>query len=481
VLPSELARFKISGDKIVPLFAGKPHLDLIEEMLSLYKPGRTLGEVEEDVKLLERAYGKTTKSAKLVRGIHRVIMRHLDLSGESPLDPRRIRSELFSAGPALTAEERARRISEVSERLGINAEKYMYSDMEESKVIRAVNISSPEEVIKEYNLSLLQTILFKSYKVTFTLSGNWKEFIRTVKRLGLMYFAYPNPVRVEVMGPYTLLKPSEKYGRNLALLVPYAVSAPTWRIEAEVILGKRNRRVYSLELGDFDLISSTYPEGKNFDSSVEEDFFWAFRRVAPDWRIEREPGPIVVNGRIFLPDFAVEKDGLRVFLEIVGFWTEEYLKEKVSKLKSTNVPLLVIVNEETGSGKIMGLPVVTYRRKIDAVKVYSKLKEMEGLIPSRPLDYSLDGSDVIPIKELAAKYNVSEQTLRKNLKEFPGYVLLRNYYVREDLLEKLSKEDFTGMSLQDLVSKYGEFIADVLERLGYKVKWKSITEAIVVK
>jgi hypothetical protein len=26
----------------------------------------------------------------------------------------------------------------------------------------------------------------------------------------------------------------------------------------------------------------------------------------------------------------------------------------------------------------MGLPVVTYRRKIDAVKVYSKLKEMEG-------------------------------------------------------------------------------------------------------
>jgi hypothetical protein len=97
------------------------------------------------------------------------------------------------------------------------------------------------------------------------------------------------------------------------------------------------------------------------------------------------------------------------------------------------------------------------------------------------LDYSLDGSDVIPIKELAAKYNVSEQTLRKNLKEFPGYVLLRNYYVREDLLEKLSKEDFTGMSLQDLVSKYGEFIADVLERLGYKVKWKSITEAIVVK
>ncbi|BCS92733.1 DUF790 family protein [Metallosphaera javensis (ex Sakai et al. 2022)] len=481
MLPSELARFRIYGDTIYPSFAGEKDLELVKEMIPFYRVGITYGEVEENVKLLERMYGKTTQGAKLVRGLHRVISRYIILSGESPVDPKRIREELFAGGPALTLEERERRLREVSERLGVDAERFMFGDMDESKVISKVEIPSPEDIVKEYNLSLLQTILFRSYRVTLSTEGNWKDLLRTVKRLGLMYTAYPNPVRIEVMGPYTLLKPSEKYGRNLAILVPYVIGSGRWSIEAEIILGKRKRRVYQMKVENHQWIGGRMEQGKLFDSSVEEDFYWNFRGTVRDWKLEREPGPLVVNGRIFLPDFLAVKDDLKVYLEVVGFWTEDYLREKVKKLQGTRNLLIPIVSEELGSGKIGDLPVVTFKRKIDPAKVYRALREIEQSLPTRRVEYELDGSDVVSLKELATKYGVSEGLLRKNLREFPGYVLLKNYYVSQKLMEQLSKEDFSGRKLQELVKERGEFITEVLERLGYKIKWVNIAEAVITK
>ncbi|QKR00457.1 DUF790 family protein [Metallosphaera tengchongensis] len=480
MLPSELARFRIYDDRIYPSFADQKDLELVNNLISLYKPGVTLGEVEDNVKLLERVYGMTTQGAKLVRGLHRVILRHVKLSGESPVDPQVIRRELFSEGPAINPEDRDERVRRVKEKLGVDVEKFMFGDLDESKTISEVQVRSPEDIIKEYNLSLLQTVMFKSYRVTFTVEDNWKNLLRWVKKLGLMYVAYPNPVRIEVFGPYTLLKPSEKYGRNLALLLPIAVSSREWTVEAEIILGKKKRRVYKLKVENFQWISSHVEEGRIFDSSVEEDVYWSLRSLVKDWKIEREPGPLVVNGRILLPDFLLEKDGFKVYVEVVGFWTEEYLREKVKKLEGTSVPLIALVNEELGVGKIRDLPVITYKRKVDPGKVYSKLKELEGRYV-RSVEYSLEGGEVISIKEIALKYGVSESLMRKNLKEFPGYVLLRNYYVREELLNKLAKENFEGKRLQDLVSTYGEYITEILERLGYKIRWKNIQEAVVVR
>ncbi|AEB95563.1 MAG: DUF790 family protein [Metallosphaera sp.] len=480
MLPSELVRFKIHGDRIYPLFIGKRELDLINEMISIYKPYKTFGEVEEEVKLLERVHGKTTHGAKLVRGLHKVISRYLTLSEESTIDSKKIRAELFSKGPALSEEERKKRIAEVSEMFNVDAEKLMYADLEESKIIKEVKVPSAIDIAKEYNLSLFQSILFKSYKVTFSGELNWKELLRTIKRLGLMYIAYPNPVKIDVIGPYTLVKPSEKYGRNLALLIPYVVSSPSWQAEAEIVLGRKKRRIYMLKVENLEWISSNSSHEKIFDSSIEESFYWDFRNAIKDWKLEREPGPIVVNGRIFLPDFIALKDHLEVFIEIVGFWTEDYIREKVKKLEGSSKLIIPIVNEELGTGRIEGLQLVTYKRKVDVTKVYKLLKQIEAS-NVRKIDYKLWGDPVISLKEIASKYGVSEATLRKDLMEFPEYVLLKNYYVKRDLLELLSKEDYSGRKLQDVIKEKGEFIVDVLEKLGYKIKWINISEAVISK
>ena len=48
-----------------------------------------------------------------------------------------------------------------------------------------------------------------------------------------------------------------------------------------------------------------------------------------------------------LPDFAIEHpDGRRVILEIVGFWTPEYLSEKLAKIREVDAANLVVAVSE---------------------------------------------------------------------------------------------------------------------------------------
>ena len=57
---------------------------------------------------------------------------------------------------------------------------------------------------------------------------------------------------------------------------------------------------------------------------------------------------IDLGAEVLLPDFALEyPDGRRAILEIVGFWTPEYLDEKLAKIRQADVENLILaVSEE---------------------------------------------------------------------------------------------------------------------------------------
>ncbi|MEM4139273.1 MAG: DUF790 family protein, partial [Sulfolobaceae archaeon] len=380
MLPSELARYKIHKDSLVPLFATEEDLPIFQEVISLFREGKRLGDILEEMKYLTKIY-----DPKLIKGIAKVFLAKCSLDRDSPIDPRVIRRKLFEGGPVLSEEERAERINRVRRELNIDPLRFMYSDLDEEKVLTKVEKVEVEDLLKEYNLSLLQTILFKSYKVTVYLKEGWKEVIKRGKLLGLMYSAYKDPLRVDFYGPATLVKLTERYGRNFALLLPYIVATRGWRIEAEVVVGKKNKRVVRLEVSDFPLIKANVKvEGKYFDSTIEERFYSEFIRIMRDWTIKREPEPLVVEESLFFPDFVAERGNLRVYIEIVGFWTKEYLKNKLEKLRKLEEPCLVLANEELGYGNFSGLNVIFFKKRIEMGKVYKWLRDYEvklGLAP----------------------------------------------------------------------------------------------------
>ena len=476
MLPWELARFTIIGDKVVPKFATLEDLDLAKEVISLFKEGKKLGEIEEETEYLEDIY-----DYKLVRGFVKLLTRLCEFEADSPIPPIEIRRKLFQYGPVLNEKEREEIIQKVNKELGIDSLKFMFSDLDEEKKIIKFKGVTPEDLIKWYNLSLLQTLLFKSYKLTVYVSSNWKEIVKRAKWLGLMYFAYDRPLRLEFLGPATLVKLTEKYGRNLAVLLPYVVSSPEWKIIAEVVLGKKTKRIYKLEVENYKELKAIEIDEKRFDSSVEEKFYNDFLSVAKDWKIIREPEPLVVDNRLFIPDFLVEKGNLRVYIEIVGFWTKEYLKEKLEKLRKIKEPILVLLNEELGKEKFQGMNVITYKRRVDISQVYKWLKQLEAKhFENVVVDYEISG-DIVSLSDIANKYSIPIDVLRKNLKTFPGYILLKNYYVSEKVMEELKKKDFNNRKLSELISIYGNYIVEVLEYLGYKLQWKGISDAIVIK
>jgi hypothetical protein len=89
-----------------------------------------------------------------------------------------------------------------------------------------------------------------------------------------------------------------------------------------------------LELSDCDGFRSHLPPADEFDSTVEETFAAKFGAERDGWRLIRE-GEILHQGQsAFVPDFAFRhQDGTQVLMEIVGFWTPEYLAGKRQTLR----------------------------------------------------------------------------------------------------------------------------------------------------
>jgi predicted nuclease of restriction endonuclease-like RecB superfamily len=99
-----------------------------------------------------------------------------------------------------------------------------------------------------------------------------------------------------------------------------------------------------------------------FDSAVEARLARAFTALerqgrAAGWRLVREPAPLVAGGRVLIPDFALERGGRRVFVEVAGFWTPGYLARKRAALErlAPDVPLVLAVPRESVAA-LAGLP-----------------------------------------------------------------------------------------------------------------------------
>lgn len=209
MLPSELMRYRTFGEKVVPKFLAEESVELVDEVLSYFTPGRKLGEVIEEVSHLEKVY-----DYKLVRGLVKLMVRACELQRESQVNPRQVRRELFMRGPQLTQEGRARAVAQVREALGVDPESAMFSDLDEEKVIVRTPKITPSQLMRWYNLSLLQSMLLRSVRMSVWVESGWKTLIWRAKRVGLMYTAYNDPLRVEFEGPMSLLKFTDRYGRG---------------------------------------------------------------------------------------------------------------------------------------------------------------------------------------------------------------------------------------------------------------------------
>jgi predicted nuclease of restriction endonuclease-like RecB superfamily len=253
------------------------------------------------------------------------------------------------------------------------------------KLTRFKGFENSRELLTRYNVGQLQVALFNAAEMVVQATDDLKTIIRYAKLARLMHTIEQlsdGVYRIRFNGPASVLRQTRRYGVSMAKFLPSLLSCRNWSMKAR--LETRRKGFYvNLELSHYDRFKSYLPAREEFDSKVEENFAekWG-DETRSGWRLLRESEMIWKDQRVFFPDFVLQHDdGRKVLLEIVGFWTPEYIQEKAKTLKIFHDYHILLAAAETVAERIpkLHIPVITYKSTLLLKDVLSYLEIYKSL------------------------------------------------------------------------------------------------------
>ncbi|MHA1594408.1 MAG: DUF790 family protein [Candidatus Baldrarchaeia archaeon] len=314
---------------------------------------------------------------------------------DSPADLRQLLFEWINKryGGFVPSHMRTTALKEFSEEMGIpieDLEKILWAD-EDTNLVLTRDEKKPTvlDLIGVYNFEAIETLVSNSKSISLAVES--KELgriariaIKLAKRYSVLcdLFVRGQAVEIKYYGPRELFGRATRFGKPLsyALFSTFSVcekmKANILRLHMDLVIGKKQ---YFYEADRRTLPYIKVPEKyavkeSMFDSQVEKQFYWAFHANKPKgWTIIREPMPLVFEGMMIVPDFLLQRDNKRVFVEIIGFWRREYLSKKTAQidlLRKNGVPIILLVNNKYADlfNKV-GVPVFSYTRRGNKVEI----------------------------------------------------------------------------------------------------------------
>ncbi|MFQ6092182.1 MAG: DUF790 family protein [bacterium] len=393
MLTGDLVRYYIDNGRIFPLFVSRresPHyLTICRELIDIFaehvgKPRRELSEA------LERFESDST-DFKIYRGLAKLLLDRCAFAPPWGGDCSNLRQRVFERAQAaypivlepdlLHQTTRGDVLNGVAEELSESQEKLdelLYGDLAENQILVGLKKQmGPQELLRRYNLALAQGILYRAVRMRIWVRKDFKPVFKYIKLAQLIHEIHPvatGGYEIILDGPASVLRHTQKYGVHMARFLPGLLLAKGWRMSALIDTEKGPR---SFSLDHTCGLHTYYREEHPFDSTIEEKFFTAFQAAKTDWRIEREAEIIDLRETVLIPDFKItHPDGRTRAMEIVGFWTPEYLEKKLEKLKKAHHQNLIIAVNETlkcSRGDFQG-QVIFYKTGIRVPKILEALE-----------------------------------------------------------------------------------------------------------
>mgnify|MGYP000530736508 FL=1 len=543
MLTKDLLRVSRAGGGYHPQFATREDRPLAARVIGVFQ-----GHVGEPRHRLDDALSELEGEAddfKLVRGFAALLEREAAFETRAPLPPERVRRVAFESaetvGAVVDSTTRETAIESAADRLGTDAdaiERSLYADRDVNEVLASFDARwDPAGLVEQYNLSLAQTTLFDATEVRIR-SSDPKRLVSAVKRLGLLYEIHRNEAdggdggnsgggnggddddgdgdgdgdrsdrateerMLVVTGPDALFRRTRRYGTAFARLLRSVAATAEWSLSA-TIDDRGTERELHLGPGDVSVPDVDPVTEPTYDSGVEADFAARFSGLDLDWELSREPEPLAAGARAMIPDFAFDyrpagasertdtdsDTPFRVYFEVMGFWTPEYVEKKLEQFGSVaaDVELLVAVDESLGVGEeIAALDhrVVTFSGHVRVKDVVDALGEygsdlVDAAAESLPDELSPD-ADVVDVEALAAEWGVSVDAF--DSVSFPEHERVGGALVRPVIFDALATEIEPGMSLSEAEAVLDEHGVDdasaALSRLGYRVAWEGLSGGTV--
>jgi predicted nuclease of restriction endonuclease-like RecB superfamily len=287
-----------------------------------------------------------------------------------------------------SAEEVRRQISQRLQREWQDISDSLFADVIDFHRLESFpGYAGPGELLSRYNVAQVQAALYSAISITVRAGADFKRILRAARLARLMHtITTPRPGcwQIELTGPASVLRETRRYGVNFARFLPALICCSDWTMEA--IMESRGLRNLRLNLSSRDGLKSHLPADDEFDSAVEADFAekWG-QENREGWRLRREAEILHAGQKTFIPDFVMEHvTGQRVLLEIVGFWTPEYLEQRVETLQLfRGVPIVLAIQEANAARiaqAVQSAGMITFRRSLQVKSVLEVLRGLAGVI-----------------------------------------------------------------------------------------------------
>lgn len=375
MLPSRLLSFQRTGEgRIAPTWLTARDDVWLRELAAeaAASEGRRSDEANERIiELVGSVARRHGVGRRVVEAVWLVERRRWKTRVDSPLPPERIRQVVFELAAERPREEA---LATAARELALEPDVALgslFADRARARrLVAPESQSSAAELSSAYNLTLAQALLARATEVVAVVRANVRAVVRYAKLLGLMTMFEEAPdgaTRVTVSGPLALFHDTVKYGRALSRWFPSLVTTPGWSLEARVLAAGEP---LLLALDGTAPLPRTHALPRASDSRLEARVERDVRALASPWRIVREAAVVHAGGRVFFPDFSLVCERGTVLVEVVGFWSPEYLEAKAALLRLASAPLLLCVDERHARGVLAEDPrVLPFRKKIDASRL----------------------------------------------------------------------------------------------------------------
>ena len=112
-------------------------------------------------------------------------------------------------------------------------------------------------------------------------------------------------------------------------------------MRAEIDFKTGERVFYELTSEQTEL-SSHYEEDLEYQNPVHERLVKDWAKNESNWTLESNREIVNAGRTAFVPDFVLKRNGEKVFLEILGFWTPNSLKKRIQEFETAKLKNFVI-------------------------------------------------------------------------------------------------------------------------------------------
>jgi uncharacterized protein len=235
-------------------------------------------------------------------------------------------------------------------------------------------------LLSRYNIAQLQACLYRAERMTVMATDDFKTILRYAKLAHLLHDIVrldSSKYRITFSGPASILHETRRYGVNFAKFLPALLACKGWEMTASVKTPWN--RPAKLILSDKDGFTTHLPSPDEFDSTIEESFAEKFGAKRNGWQLIREGEILHQQQKTFVPDFSFRhEDGTEVLLEIVGYWTPEYLAHRRETLRQFREHRILIAVPEKSlrEGATIGENILVYKT---ALKIEPLMEVLERI------------------------------------------------------------------------------------------------------